>query len=77
METKHKPATALPSRYAVKTDKGLLAGTVHYCEWADGQKGWRFMPTFQRSPSRKLWPTPQAAVRLRNVTLEAQLGELE
>ena len=25
--------------------------------------GWRFIPAYQASPSRKAWPTPEAAVR--------------
>lgn len=67
---KHTPATPLPQRYRVMRD-GLLCGTVHWCEWAGDRKGWRFMPMFQRQPSRKLFATPEAAVRMKNVVLEA------
>jgi len=50
--------------YKVVTDgtgkwaAGLMLGSLR--KHADG---WRFIPSFQRSPSRKGWPTAQAALK--------------
>jgi hypothetical protein len=46
--------------------KQLIAGhVVHY------RDGWRFLPRLQCKPSRKGWPTPDAALagRVKNYTL--------
>jgi len=54
----------MKTSYRVLTDgtgkwrAGLILGFVRLT--ADG---WRFIPNFQRSPSRKGWDTPQAALR--------------
>ena len=66
---RRQDSAPLPRAYDVLTAGGLIAGRVAYHEWADGQKGWYFLPTFQRRPSRRLWPTPESAVRLKHITL--------
>jgi hypothetical protein len=52
---------------------GLLLGTVCWCETVSGS-GWRFFPRFQAKVSRRLWPTPDAALkgRLHKYELEAK-----
>lgn len=51
-------ATHTPVRYRVIA-KGLHVGTVKFSEV---QNGWQFIPLFQANPSRKFWPTADAAV---------------
>jgi hypothetical protein len=41
-----------------KWPAGLLLGSVRL-----HRDGWRFVPAFQRSPSRRGWPTPEAALQ--------------
>lgn len=47
----------------------LIAGYVSYNAF---NHGWKFLPMFQASPSRKYWNTPEAALngRVKNYTLE-------
>lgn len=58
-----REVSATPNRYRVLTDgtgkqpAGLILGYVRL--HADG---WRFVPHFQSSPSRKGWPTADAAL---------------
>ncbi len=62
-----------PRTYRVMTDgagkfrAGLRLGVVTHT-----RDGWRFIPAFQRLPSRKGWPSPEAALkgRVTNYTLE-------
>ncbi len=54
-----------------------MLGTVIYLETVRGN-GWQFLPYFQSKPSRKLWPTAQAALngRVKNYELIAhQTGD--
>lgn len=61
-------------RYKVVTTQnhprgaGLMLGMVR-----KHPDGWRFIPSFQRAPSRKGWPTPYEALdgRVNNYTLQA------
>jgi hypothetical protein len=39
-----------------------MLGTVIYIETPKGA-GWQFNPHFQAKPSKKLWPTPEAALK--------------
>jgi len=38
--------------------KKMLLGKV-----LPSNRGWRFIPVYQAMPSRKFWPTPEAALR--------------
>lgn len=54
-----------PNNYAVMIERNgvkLKAGHVVRNPHAV-RPGWRFYPQFQANPSRKAWPTPQAALR--------------
>lgn len=51
-------ATHTPERYRVIA-KGMHVGTVRFSQV---QNGWQFIPLFQANPSRKFWPTADAAV---------------
>lgn len=57
-------ASASPRAFRVVTDgtgkrpAGLILGSVSL-----KSDGWRFIPAFQASPSRRGWPTPEAALR--------------
>lgn len=42
--------------------RDLCVGTVHFTRWSGKGEGWQFIAHFQRQPSRKLWPTPEAAI---------------
>ena len=63
-------------RYKVLTDgtgrfaAGLTLGILYFTPDGDG---WRFFPHFQAQPSRRGWPTPEAALkgRVTHYTLEA------
>jgi hypothetical protein len=62
-----------PRKYNVlATPRGftseMVIGRVVRCE-----SGWRFFPLYQSDPSRKCWPTPDAALkgRVTGYTLEA------
>ena len=55
--------TAGPTAYTVKRSDGMTIGIVNYTEWSGGRKGWRFFPQFQADISRKLWSTPEAALK--------------
>jgi len=66
---KHMPT---PTCYAVVIEysgQRMPCGIVR-----QNVNGWRFIPHFQASPSRKGWPTPEAALkgRVKNYTLEAK-----
>lgn len=55
--------------YAMYQGKEMQHGTVCYTTG----RGWRFYPVYQANPSRKFWPTPEAALkgRLDHTRLEA------
>jgi len=62
-----------PTVYLVMIERRnawLQAGTVY-----KAVDGWRFIPAYQSSPSRRGWPTPDAALkgRLSNYKL-ARIG---
>lgn len=60
------------THYSVLRQDGMKIGAVHWKHSCDqGKSGWRFVPLFQRQPSRKVFDTPEAAIRIKNVRLEA------
>jgi hypothetical protein len=61
------PESATYRVYITRNGTELKAGSV-----TKKPGGWQFIPNFQASPSRKLWPTADAAVRgrLKNYRLE-------
>lgn len=57
-----------PVRYFVVTDgtgkrpAGLVLGVVARTAWSGAGEGWIFTPWYQSQRSRRLWPTPEAAL---------------
>ena len=50
--------------YVVFMGKRMKGGVVVFRKTCHGE-GWQFIPRTQESPSRKLWPTPEGAVKKR------------
>jgi hypothetical protein len=58
--------------YRILSTNGKFAGlSLGFVRHYEG-KGWRYLPTTQRMPSRKYWPTPEDSLkgRIENYRLE-------
>ncbi len=60
-------AAYLKGRTVLRLADNAILGRLTY-----HRDGWRFLPAFQRAPSRRGWPTPDAALKTYRIRLNGE-----